>query len=488
MAAGMSIHAATLGHARVVSAYGEPLQVMVPLTKLTEQDKTSLKVTLADAAAWARAGLTPPVPLDSLELTLQSGTQPDRKIIRLQSSQALQTSAVDLLLDLLSNEGQRQVQVTILVPQRSGGSSVQPARVGNASSDSTAAGGTVTVRAGDNLFRIARRHAVANASDYQMLVAIWRANPHAFINNNLHLVRAGAELTIPAPDTVRAISATQARQLYLEQTDAFARYRARSAAQVGGAAAVGVEGNHDSGRVSPTGDTHVASAGSTADRLRLSAADSPEASLDASVSEQHAIKEAEQRLQTLQGNISALTQASAQSGTSAASTAGQPENTGTAQATSVVADPSTQSSPPTTRSPGLAADASISDPITTNTPSVSDVVPSLTASSDAASPQASQVSESSSGINASNAVAIANSNWFLDNLLVIVTAGLALIVLIIAWLLRLAGRRRADESESESDDGSEQSDVPFDPAVLAKKLDGIDLELTNNSSDRGPRV
>src|SRR3546814_9082273 len=61
-----------------------------------------------------------------------------------------------------------------------------PARVGTASSRPATAG-SVAVRSGDNLFRIARRNAVADASIYQMLVALWRANPQAFIQNNMNL-------------------------------------------------------------------------------------------------------------------------------------------------------------------------------------------------------------------------------------------------------------------------------------------------------------
>src|SRR5690606_25518973 len=110
--------------------------------------------------------------------------------------------------------------------------------------------GAVTVRAGDNLFRIARRNAVPDASVYQMLVALWRANPQAFIQNNMNLVRAGETLSIPDAATVRAIDPTEARRIFAEQAEAFARYRGRAGADAAGAAAVSADRGGASGQVS----------------------------------------------------------------------------------------------------------------------------------------------------------------------------------------------------------------------------------------------
>ena len=61
--------------------------------------------------------------------------------------------------------------------------------------------------------------------------------------------------------------------------------------------------------------------------------------------------------------------------------------------------------------------------------------------------------------------------WLADNLLVVVTAALAIIVLIVAWLLRRAGARRADEDEAS------YGDPVLDTAALHRKLDGISLDL-----------
>ena len=64
------------------------------------------------------------------------------------------------------------------------------------------------------------------------------------------------------------------------------------------------------------------------------------------------------------------------------------------------------------------------------------------------------------------------------------TAALAIIVLIVAWLLRRAGARRADEDES-------YGEPVFDKAALDRRLDGISLDLDQPPTDEprpgGPR-
>jgi len=78
--------------------------------------------------------------------------------------------------------------------------------------------------------------------------------------------------------------------------------------------------------------------------------------------------------------------------------------------------------------------------------------------------------------------------WLADNLLVVVTAVLALLVLVVAWLLRRAGARRADEDEASYGYG----EPALDTAALNRKLDGINLDLDQPPTDEprpgGPRA
>jgi pilus assembly protein FimV len=100
----------------------------------------------------------------------------------------MQGDAVDVLLNLRTSAGQRLVQVTVLVPK--GAPKVQPAQLGTARpATGQAAGASVHVRRGDTLYNIAQRNPVAGANIHQMLVALWRANPNAFIGDNMNRLK-----------------------------------------------------------------------------------------------------------------------------------------------------------------------------------------------------------------------------------------------------------------------------------------------------------
>jgi len=73
---------------------------------------------------------------------------------------------------------------------------------------------SLRVSPGDTLFGIAQRHVVPGTDMYQMLQAIFDANPEAFIAGNMNLLRAGAVLMIPDAQTIRAIDKNVARSTY----------------------------------------------------------------------------------------------------------------------------------------------------------------------------------------------------------------------------------------------------------------------------------
>src|SRR5690606_33707594 len=95
-------HAADFGHSRIVSALGQPLHLEIPITGLTPHEIDSLHATPAPGQAWQAAGMTPPVPLESMRLVLLDGYRPDVKIIQLRSDRAFDQAIVDVLLDVRS--------------------------------------------------------------------------------------------------------------------------------------------------------------------------------------------------------------------------------------------------------------------------------------------------------------------------------------------------------------------------------------------------
>ncbi|MDO4704689.1 MAG: FimV/HubP family polar landmark protein [Comamonadaceae bacterium] len=123
--------------------------------------------------------------------------------------------------------------------------------------------GAVRTRRGDTASSIARRHLPSGVSLDQMLVALQRANPHAFIRDNVNLLRSGVTLEIPDLAEVQAVSAHEARRQIVAQTRDFNQYRNRAAARVATVPAAKHKSDTAVGRVTapvtapaaPQGDT-----------------------------------------------------------------------------------------------------------------------------------------------------------------------------------------------------------------------------------------
>ncbi|EHR72741.1 FimV N-terminal domain protein, partial [Burkholderiales bacterium JOSHI_001] len=92
-------------------------------------------------------------------------------------------------------------------------------------------GNAYRVRSGDNLSRIAARTARGVSLD-QMLVALYRGNPQAFIDNNMNRLKAGAVLSVPAAEAARGVTPSEARQVIQAQSADFSAYRQRLAGAV----------------------------------------------------------------------------------------------------------------------------------------------------------------------------------------------------------------------------------------------------------------
>ena len=89
--------------------------------------------------------------------------------------------------------------------------------------ESLASGKTHTVygpvKQGDTLGGIAKDIVLPSGASFnQMLVALHRANPDAFIDGNMHQLKAGPVLKIPDSNEIAAISPAEANQEVQVQT------------------------------------------------------------------------------------------------------------------------------------------------------------------------------------------------------------------------------------------------------------------------------
>lgn len=87
----------------------------------------------------------------------------------------------------------------------------------------------ITVRAGDTASQLVFRKMPAGVSLNQMLLAMLRANPEAFIQGNVNLLREGAQVHLPNAQSAAQISPEEARQTVIAHHADFVAYAQRLA-------------------------------------------------------------------------------------------------------------------------------------------------------------------------------------------------------------------------------------------------------------------
>jgi pilus assembly protein FimV len=507
-------HAFDVGRSRVVSLPGQPLVIDVALRNVTAQEAQSLSVSIANAAAWQASGLTPPVALDQLQVSVQAGANDTSRVIRLSSSRASDQTVINVLLDVATDTSRRAIQSSVIV--------APPPAIRVAGDQ------TVTVMRGDTLIGIANKFPVAGATRYQILWALFQANPNAFISQNMNLLKAGAALNIPDAATVLAIDPAFAKAQYLAQVQAFQRMRGGNTAVSANpvtAAGAPASSAQNRGQVEPA---TTAAVPATQDQVRLSAAPMDTAA-DQKTSQARALAEEQARLQALNNNVSALSGAAAVTGSAGQNNAGgqDPTVTASGQTATQIAQAATDSASATnttgangmvsgsapinspvdgsTSTPTNSAGASVGSPSTTgnntfnNTGTASSTASTTAQATDGSAAMgvgataAKTPSATAPGMTAGSdrrgaaepaqdAVSQAIA-WVSNNVAASIAIVLALFALILAWALRATGRQEKAQALGVAGAGLATTQQAF-----KDKLESIDLSLDEPSTEGSSEV
>jgi pilus assembly protein FimV len=207
------------------------------------------------------------------------------------------------------------------------------------------AGKRVTVQSGDTAGKIAVANKPASVSLDQMLIALLRANPDAFVDGNVNRLKAGAVLEMPSGDDAGAVAPDEARQTLVAQSRDFNEFRRRLAEGVPTAAAPAT-GRQTTGRVQ-TQVEDKKSATATPDRLTLSKGGiQGKGSSADQIARDRETKEAQARVAELNKNIADLNKLTG-------STPGTATGSGTSPGPGISAPPGV--TPPAGTAPGTTA-------------------------------------------------------------------------------------------------------------------------------------
>ena len=472
--------ALALGRVTVQSALGEPLRAEIDVPEITPEEITSLRAAIANPQTFRNQGLEYSPTLANVTITLQRRSN-GSYFLNLASDRPVNEPFVDVILEASWASGRVQRDFTMLfdppalrqpgapvtaqvtpsapaaapaqrstpaaapapAPAAAGRPATAPSTGGTATARAPAAspapaaaparaptpalagetsGKRVTVQGGDTAGKIAAANKPASISLDQMLVALLRANPDAFVDGNVNRLKSGAVLDMPSGDQAGGIAPDEARQTLVAQSRDFNEFRRRLAEGVPAAAAPSA-GRGASGTVQAQVEDRKASTGNP-DKLTLSkGAVQGKPSTADQIARERASKDAASRVAELNKNIADLNKLAGTPGGGSGSGSAAGTGTGSRPGAGVTAPPGVSvpaaptaagttaraaSAPvaaaPVTPAPTAAAPAQAPAPVATPTPAPAPVAavpvpapaPAPAASPTPAPAPASATSESTS--------------------------------------------------------------------------------------------
>ncbi len=291
----LGVHAAGLGKLTLNSALGQPLQAEIDIVTVNDDELSSLNVELASRDAFTQAGIRYESFFSTFNVSVESRTNGDPYVV-ITSPQSVNEPFLNILVELSWASGRLLREYTVLLdpvefgapepvaPTVTSTPDVVETQVDTPEQTPQAAdqasdpkepvaepeavpisqisdrGDTYgPVVRGDNLSDIARKIIPDGVNLNQMLVAMYRANREAFIDNNMNLLRVGAMLRIPDGIELTAIDAAEANAEVKIQVTNWRNYRKKlvEAAAESQPSEAEVLSQADSGQISTTVDNEV---------------------------------------------------------------------------------------------------------------------------------------------------------------------------------------------------------------------------------------
>jgi pilus assembly protein FimV len=306
----LSAHALTLAGIEVQSHKGEPLRAEISVSSATTEEWGQLAVRLAPAERFSQLGLIFTPAAGQLQIELLE-TSDGQKRIRLFSPQAFSENFVDLLIEAQTTSG-KWVKAFTLMLKPAPVKAEAPVKLPLAASPQAQAPQAPTehvVQKGESASQIIQKWLSEDMSTQQMLIALLKNQPDAFIEGNVNLLRAGAVLKAPSNTAVRAINAEDARQFLIAQQKEFIAFT-QTAAQNTLPVNAQAPSRQMTGKVGQEEPASITSEANI-DQLKLSQANLEKQNAETRLAAQRALKDAQKQLDTLQDNVNQLVQLTA---------------------------------------------------------------------------------------------------------------------------------------------------------------------------------
>ncbi len=244
------VNALGVGEIKLHSALNQKLLAEIPLLTSAGEDVSQIRVRLAPSRAFAQAGLDRPYFLANLRF--KPLRKPDGSVvIQVTSTDVIREPFLDFLVEVEWPQGRMLREFTVLldppvtyddvvkVVQSPPGVTPQPARAERsptpARSDTPSPAVYGPVKPNESLWNIAQKLKPDPAvTTEQMVMAIYRENPDAFLGGNVNALKAGVTLKVPDREKVMALPPRQARREFQQHYRDWMARRSVAKAEVAG--------------------------------------------------------------------------------------------------------------------------------------------------------------------------------------------------------------------------------------------------------------
>ena len=295
----LSANAAGLGKLSVNSALGQPLSAEIELVSLQPGEFESIAARIASPESYGDAKIEYSPLLRQLRFAVERRSD-GKPILKISSNAPINEPFLDVLVEMNWPAGRLLREYPILldppgfneariappvatvaqatpsapVATSTPAASVSPsvgATTGTPSAQTESGGDTYgPVKRGDTLNKIAQEMKSDTVSLEQMLVALYRENKAAFIDNNMNRLRTGQILKVPPTSDVTQIAGTEARKEIKIQVASWQAYREQLAGSASSAPPASAKAtNQSTGKITVAKPDTPAPSAAPKDQLKI---------------------------------------------------------------------------------------------------------------------------------------------------------------------------------------------------------------------------